>query len=155
EGPVLEKRLEMPALRADGTQFPVELAITRIFADGEPIFTAYLRDITERRRAEQAARFLACASESLAALVDYSSTMQKVARVAVPPLADWCAGERVEPEGSLGGGGVPHVDQSKVERAHELNRRYPPDPDALHGVPYILRTGKSELVSEVTDALLV
>ena len=53
EGPVLGKRLELPALRADGTEFPVELAITRIPTDGPPLFTAYLRDITEQKRAEQ------------------------------------------------------------------------------------------------------
>ena len=53
EGPVLGKRLELPALRADGTEFPVELAITRISTDGPPLFTAYLRDITEQKRAEQ------------------------------------------------------------------------------------------------------
>ena len=53
EGPVLGRRLELPALRADGTEFPVELAIARISHDGPPLFTAYLRDITERKRAER------------------------------------------------------------------------------------------------------
>jgi len=53
EGPVLGKRLELPALREDGTEFPVELAITRIPTDGPPLFTAYLRDISEQKRAEQ------------------------------------------------------------------------------------------------------
>ncbi len=155
EGPVLDKRLEMPALRADGTEFPVELAITRISAEGPPLFTAYLRDITERKRAEQATRFLADASTSLAALVDDGSTMQKVARLAVPSFADWCAVDVVEPDGSLRRVAVAHADPSKVELAHELNRRYPPDPDAPQGVPHILRTGKPELISEITDALLV
>ncbi len=53
DGPVLGRRLELPALRADGTEFPAELAITRISTDGPPLFTAYLRDITEQKRAEQ------------------------------------------------------------------------------------------------------
>lgn len=53
EGPVLGKRLELPALRADGAEFPVELAITRIPTEGPPLFTAYLREISERKRAEQ------------------------------------------------------------------------------------------------------
>src|SRR5919109_159938 len=38
EGPVLGKRVEMPALRSDGTEVQVELAITRIAADGPPLF---------------------------------------------------------------------------------------------------------------------
>jgi PAS domain S-box-containing protein len=49
---VLDKRFEIEAVRADGTRFPVELAIARIDVPGPPVFTGYLRDITERRRAE-------------------------------------------------------------------------------------------------------
>ena len=41
------------ALRSDGTEFPVELAVTRISTDGPPLFTAYLRDISDRKRSEQ------------------------------------------------------------------------------------------------------
>jgi PAS domain S-box-containing protein len=55
EGPVLGKRIEMPAMRANGTEFPVELAVTRIDLEGSRMFTAYLRDISDRKRAE--ARF--------------------------------------------------------------------------------------------------
>ena len=46
-------------------------------------------DVTQRKRAEQTARFLADASAALAALVDYESTLQKVASLAVPYFADW------------------------------------------------------------------
>lgn len=53
EGSVLGTRLEMPALRADGTEFPVELSITRIPLPGPPMFTGYLRDITARKQAER------------------------------------------------------------------------------------------------------
>ncbi len=52
EARFLGKRLELTAMRADGTEFPVELAISRIPMDGQPSFTGCLRDITERRRAE-------------------------------------------------------------------------------------------------------
>jgi PAS domain S-box-containing protein len=155
QGAVLDKRLEMPALRADGMVFPVELAITRIPAEEPPLFTAYLRDITDRKRAEKAARFLADASKSLAALVDHGSTLQKVARLAVPSFADWCAVDLEEPDGSLRRVAVAHADPSKVELAHELYRRFPPEPDAPQGAPHILRTGKPELISEIADALLV
>jgi PAS domain S-box-containing protein len=50
---ILGKRIEMPAMRADGTEFPVELAVTRIGLEGPPMFTAYLRDLTDRKRAEE------------------------------------------------------------------------------------------------------
>jgi len=53
EARVLGKRIEMTAVRVDGSEFPVELAITRIPLEGPPSFTGYLRDITERKRARQ------------------------------------------------------------------------------------------------------
>ncbi len=53
EGPVLNRRIEMPAVRADGTEFPIELSIIRIPMDGPALFTAYLRDITESARADR------------------------------------------------------------------------------------------------------
>jgi PAS domain S-box-containing protein len=53
EGSVLGRRIEITALRADGTEFPVELAITRVPGEGPPMFAGYLRDITERQRIER------------------------------------------------------------------------------------------------------
>jgi PAS domain S-box-containing protein len=53
---ILDRRLELTGMRKDGTEFPVELTITRIALPGPPMFTGYLRDITERVRAEQALR---------------------------------------------------------------------------------------------------
>jgi PAS domain S-box-containing protein len=49
---VLDTRLELSAVHKNGTEFPVELTITRIALPGAPTFTGYLRDITDRRRAE-------------------------------------------------------------------------------------------------------
>jgi two-component system CheB/CheR fusion protein len=64
EGPVLGKRLEITAIRADGSEILVELAITALRTDSEPMFTAYLRDITDRNRGEEASRRLAAIIES-------------------------------------------------------------------------------------------
>ncbi len=58
EGPVLNKRLELSAVRADGSEFPIELAITRIAADGPPVFTGHIRDISARRAIENRLRML-------------------------------------------------------------------------------------------------
>ena len=52
ESHVLRRLLEMPALRADGTEFPVELFITPIQKE-PPLFTGFIRDITGRRRLEE------------------------------------------------------------------------------------------------------
>jgi PAS domain S-box-containing protein len=54
KGPVLNRQIEMPAMRADGTEFPAELAIVPVPESQPPTFTAFVRDITERKQAEVA-----------------------------------------------------------------------------------------------------
>lgn len=56
EGPILNRRIELPALKASGEEIRVELAVTAVPVDGASIFTAYIRDITERERLARAER---------------------------------------------------------------------------------------------------
>src|SRR5439155_4674534 len=53
---VIGRRIELTAVRRSGEEFPVEVAITVVQAGGEPLFTAHLSDITERRRAQEELR---------------------------------------------------------------------------------------------------
>jgi len=53
EGPVLGKSLELVAMRADGSEFPVELSILRVGTATPPMFTGFVRDISERKQAEE------------------------------------------------------------------------------------------------------
>ena len=53
---ILDRRLEITGMRSDGSEFPVELTITRIAAAGPPVFAGYLRDLTERHQAEEEIR---------------------------------------------------------------------------------------------------
>ena len=59
EARLLGKRVEMTGLRANGEEFPVELSVTRIPTDREPVFTAFLRDITARKAMERDLRRIA------------------------------------------------------------------------------------------------
>ncbi len=61
---VLNRRIEITARRRDGTKFPVELSITTLREGEHNLFTAYVRDITERKRAEAELRIAATAFES-------------------------------------------------------------------------------------------
>jgi PAS domain S-box-containing protein len=49
---IIDQRLELTGMRADRSEFPVELTITRIDLPGPPMFTGYVRDISERKDAE-------------------------------------------------------------------------------------------------------
>ena len=62
--------------------------------------------------------------------LDYETTLEQLAQIVVPELADWCAVHIVEDDGAPRQLAVAHVDPAKVAWARELNRRYPPRPDA-------------------------
>ena len=73
---LMDRRVELTALRADGSEFPVELTIRKLGELEPPRFTAFLRDITERRRAE-------------AILLGSIERFQTVARATNDAIWDW------------------------------------------------------------------
>jgi PAS domain S-box-containing protein len=113
------------------------------------------RDITARKKAEEALHYLDRASQLLTGPLDTDPRLGALARLVVPDLADWCAIDLLDEAGQRRQVAVAHVDRAKVEWARELNRRYPPRPDAPTGVPNVLRTGRPELYAEITDDMLV
>lgn len=117
---------------------------------------ALVRIEAQRDSAARATKleFLANASQVLASSLDYRTTLSRVATLAVPTLADWCAVEMIE-DGQLRTLAVAHVDPAKVGLAQALQERYPPDPSVPAGAPHVARTGVSELFEEITDEMLV
>jgi signal transduction histidine kinase/PAS domain-containing protein len=112
-------------------------------------------DITARKRAEETELYLARASEVLASSLDYETTLERLAQILVPQLADWSSVHIVDDDGTVRQLAVAHVDPEKTAWAREINRRYPPRMDAPTGMPNVLRTGQPEVYSDITDDMLV
>jgi signal transduction histidine kinase/PAS domain-containing protein len=112
-------------------------------------------DITDRKRAEEREHYLARASDLLAVSLDYEATLERLAQMVVPELADWCAVHILDNAGQPRQLAVAHVDPAKAAWARELNARYGPRADAPTGVPNVIRTGEPEVHSDITDDMLV
>jgi GAF domain-containing protein len=131
-----------------------ELDFLTTFSDSCAQAIRRVRATEEAERTARQLTFLADASAELSSSLNYRVTLSNVARLTVPMLADWCAVSMVG-NGALTTLAVAHVDPAKVEWAWELEKRYPPDPNAPTGAANVVRTGQSELYREITDEMLV
>jgi PAS domain S-box-containing protein len=141
--------------RKDGSLVDVEVSVSTILRNGRETLCDVAHDITESKRREEAQRFLAEVGATLSSSLDYRATLASVARLAVPRLADWCAVDIVEEDGTLERLAVEHEDLQKVQLAHELQERYPPDPETPQGLLRVLRSGQSEFYPDITDEMMV
>jgi PAS domain S-box-containing protein len=103
-----------------------------------------------RRRAE----YLAGAGALLADSLNPRATLEQIARLAVPELADWAFIELLREDGVIAREAVVHRDPAKERWARELAERYPVDRDAPYGSAKVIRTGQAELFRDVTGGLL-
>jgi signal transduction histidine kinase len=133
------------------------LALTTYCAQAMERARLFEAELAARAQAEATTRrfgFLSEASVVLAESLDYEETLRRVASLAVPRIADWCAVELGGIEGQRRRIAVAHVDPAKVRFALELSEKYPPDPDAATGVAAVLRTGQPELYPDIPQEML-
>jgi len=123
---------------------------------GEVVATVMIiEDVTETKNAELRHRFLAEASEMLVSSLDYAQTLQNVAWSVVPQLADWCAVDLFDESGAREHVVVAHSDPERLELAERLREYEPRELDPEQGLGKVLRTGRAELFSDISDAMLV
>ena len=111
-------------------------------------------DITERRQAEDRLGFLAEASTLLSSSLDYDQTLARVAQLAVPLLGDWCAVDLVAEGGAIRRVFTAHADPEKRELARRWREQHDIDTDLPNGAAEVIRSGRSEMVTDIPDALL-
>ena len=144
--------------------------------DGRAVrFIGTVLDITERKKAEverdlllareQLARaeavrarrrlaLLASVGPVLYSSLDYGATLEKIARLAVPELADWCLVDIVEEDGSVNQLAAAHADPKREGLLRELRSHRRFGEDAPGTVAGVLRTGRPALVPDASDSLL-
>jgi signal transduction histidine kinase len=107
-------------------------------------------DLTRARWA-----FLAEASRCLADSLNYETTLETVAGLALPLLGSWSIVDLSEPDGSVRRVTIAHPDPEKQAIARELKDGWPPRRDDPLGVSAVARSGKAEFIPEITDEFLV
>jgi PAS domain S-box-containing protein len=141
-------------VRPDGSQrWILASAAPARYAGGHRIGAiSIFADISAQKRLESEQRFLAEAGTALAQSLGYEATLQQVARLAVPCLADGCVIYIVDENGEVTPAAI-HCDDLDVMRAtEEALRRYPVR-GAARGAGRVVRTGQPELVAELPEAV--
>ena len=147
-------RREVAGRRRDGTEFPAEASISKLqMPDGRRVYTAVVRDITERRWAQESERFLAEAGTRLAASLEYGEVLQTVADCGTPLLADAIVVDVADGAGFLHAVSAAGQPES-VAVLREIAQRSPLSWDSPSPVVDVLRRGRPELVQEIDDAWL-
>jgi signal transduction histidine kinase len=121
------------------------------------VFKDVTADMEKRAREEKArveAEFLANCSAVLAGSLDLQSTLQSLARLTIPHLADWCIIDLVGDDGAIQRVATAHANRAREELLAELQRRYPPRTDSPQPAARVLRTGQPELIADVDDAVI-
>jgi PAS domain S-box-containing protein len=119
-------------------------------------FPGVVVDITERKNAETNLNFLTRASNLFSASLDYKETLNSIANMVVPTIADWCSVEVLDEHGVLQQVAVAHKDPKKVAWAKELRAQQgPPDLSGTSGVANVIRSGILEHYPVITDEMLV
>lgn len=155
----------------DDIDFVQELAYRAALAmDNARLFQQEQQSLLETERARERVTFLAQVSEALTTGLDYQASLEKLARLVVPFMADYClidivenadevalsaklADQKVTP--IIRRAAVAHVDPAKEKLMHEVQMRYPPDPNSRSGIGKVIHTGEIVYAENVEDAALV
>lgn len=124
-------------------------------ATGQPIrFPGLVVDITERKLTENRLHILAKTNTQFSAELGYRQTLDAIASMIVPDVADWCAIEILE-NGKIEQIALAHNDPEKVKWAKQLNEKQgPTNIDAPSGSAWVIRTGQVEHIPVITDEML-
>jgi PAS domain S-box-containing protein len=119
--------------RRGGEEFVAEVSISQLSLQGSHIYTAVVRDVTDRERRQERDRLLAAAGRVLAASLEFEESLQSVVDFAVPALADWCVLDLLGPDGTPLAARAAAADPALAEALREACRRGTVDGASLSG----------------------
>jgi PAS domain S-box-containing protein len=146
---IVNRRMELTGMRADGSEFPIELTITRV-ADEPALFAGFVRDATEQRKATEGKDLLAAAGAAFDASLDPQQTMRTIARMAIPQLAELCVIDLIREDGLLGDSVVAAADERLARRLEQLRAREPLHPAGDHPVARALRSREPVVMHDLS-----
>jgi len=147
-------RREVAGRRRDGSEFPAEASISKLdLPGGRRVFTAVVRDITERRRAQENERFLADTSARLSASLGFEETLQTIAECATPALANFCLVDVIDGAHFVRRASMASPNGTATAAAKTLAEQVLTW-DSPFPVVDVIRRGKAEMISEVDDSWL-
>ena len=113
-------------------------------------------DITEQQRAEELLNFSIEVGRTVSSSIEYETTLQRLAELAVPRIADWCAVYLRDESGNLRQVSTAHVDPERMGWVEQIgkSRAYAPEDLSAIGPERVVATGESQLVPEITEELL-
>jgi signal transduction histidine kinase len=149
ETPGLES--EFTLRRSDGVAIDLEYRATIRVIPG--VHLLVLRDMTGRKQRERSSRILAAAGAILGDGLDLAATVNRVARVAIPEFADWCALDLLGEDGSIDRAAIAHADPKIENKVREHVKALPIDPARKFGAPNVMRTGQTEFVDITPEVL--
>ncbi|HVW89610.1 MAG TPA: ATP-binding protein [Gaiellaceae bacterium] len=137
---------------ADGTyRWHLGRAVPIVGESGEVDFwIGTATDIDDRKRIEEAQRFLLDAGAELSVSLDWRAALTRLAQLAVPRIADWCTVDVREPDGSIATIALEHTDPQKLVFVRELRTRYG-GADLTRGV---FDTAEGKLIGGISDEML-
>ena len=112
------------------------------------------RNITRRKQVEERQRILNEAGEKLVTSLDHQITLQEIAQLLVPSMADYCRIALVDDQGQIKEIAVNHIDPKKIALVRELYEQYKDRVSSAYGLNSLLQTGQSELISAVTPEIV-
>jgi predicted ATPase/signal transduction histidine kinase len=118
------------------------------------LFEKLRSEVGDRQRAEDTVRFLANAGAELAESLDAAQIFERLARVLVPALGDWCAIDMLDDNRQIRRMATIHVDPEKASLAREFFEKGVPDWTSPQPPAAVLRTGAPVLIRELTEELL-